>query len=170
MHNPRFVFSLLLLSFNLSLYHSLSLSLQFRSPHPCSREINPRSPTSVEREQSVILANCGSSCRVDSGGRPARRTLPHHSPTGHWAPQPQLPRNNCRLSASLKWLLLHISLVSNAESFTRQCLPTCFLSQNIAISCCPLRFCLGTKPERPSSTSNSSFCADPPNAMQCSQT
>ena len=93
-------FSLLLLSFNLSLYHSLSLSLQFRSPHPCSREINPRSPTSVEREQSLSLANCGSSCRVDSGGRPARRTLPHHSPTGHWAPQPQLPLNNSTVCLS----------------------------------------------------------------------
>ena len=79
---------------------TLSLSLQFRSPHPCSREINPRSPTSVEREQSLSLANCGSSCRVDSGGRPARRTLPHHSPTGHWAPQPQLPLNNSTVCLS----------------------------------------------------------------------
>ena len=122
----------------LSITLSLSLSL-CSSPHPCSREINPRSPTSVEREQSLSLANCGSSCRVDSGGRPARRTLPHHSPTGHWAPQPQLPLNNCRLSASRKWLLLllHINFV-NAKTFTRQCLPTCFLSQNVSFSCCVL--------------------------------
>ena len=65
------------LQFVLSLTHSPSL--QFRSPHPCSGKINPRSPTSAEREQSVSSANCASSCRVVAVGLPVvhcRTTLP----------------------------------------------------------------------------------------------
>ena len=51
-----------------------------------------------------------SSAQGGGSRQAARRTLPHHTPTGHWAPQrqpslPLNPRTGLNLSASLH--LLH---------------------------------------------------------------
>ena len=152
---PCLFSSTLLLPFNLSSLF-MSLFLQFRSPHPCSAEINPRSPTSVEREKIWWAAVAG---WWQSAGCPSYTAA--HTPTGHWAPQLQAPQPSAVYFSAFA---AHLPFVSSFQLHAN----CSFLHKHVTMTCSALSFCLGSKAERSSSTSSSSFCAAPP--MQCNQT
>ena len=108
---PCLFSSTLLLPFNPSSLF-MSLFLQFRSTHPCSAEINPRSLTSVEREKIWWAAVAG---WWQSAGCPSYTAA--HTPTGHWAPQLQAPQPSAVYFSAFA---AHISLLSVVSS----CMPT----------------------------------------------
>ena len=106
-----------------------------------------------------------SSSSAQGGGSPqaARRTLPHRTPTGHWAPQPSLPEPQLLYRAQLSALSAFAALpLMSPVSSCKATMLSCFPSHDIVtMTCCALSLCPGTKPERPRST-RSSFCAAPP--------